>query len=422
MSHRISTRIFTLLVLAISTTSIAAADAVLPDPLRLTDVTSVALRNRAEVSAATAQADALAERPAIVSALEDPMITTSIGYPDEGMMGVDRRYDRGISIEQRFPLSRVRTHRRAVALADADRARAQADATGLDVVLDARRSFFMLLERRRMQQVVDEQIALAEQLVDVAASRYASGTSTQADVLRAEVEVARLQAERQALLAQIRGAEAMLNASMGRPADALLPPLEHDPYLQEPASQVEVLRQASANRPELAAGTAEVNRAKAEIDVMRSMYRPMGMVSVGRASTMMTGDETMLMVGVSVPIWRNSLRAGVNEARAMQRMADADLIAMRTMVAGEALAAREEVNAVQTQARVLRTEVVPRAEAATEAALASYASGQGTLIAVIESARALWAVQAEQIMVEAAVGEAWANLDRATGTRGEVSR
>lgn len=80
MPYQIRTHIFTLLVLA-STTSAAAADVVLPDPLRLADVTSVALRNRAEVSAATAQADALAERPAIVSALEDPMITTSIGYP-----------------------------------------------------------------------------------------------------------------------------------------------------------------------------------------------------------------------------------------------------------------------------------------------------------------------------------------------------
>src|SRR5690606_31830356 len=187
------THILAPLVLVASIASAAAADVALPDPLRLADVTSVALRNRPEVSAATAQADALAERPAIVSALEDPMITTSIGYPDESMMGVDRRYDRSISIEQRFPLSRVRSHRRAVALADADRARARADATGLDVVLDARRSFFMLLERRRMQRIVDEQMALAEQLVSVAANRYASGTSTQADVLRAEVEVARLQ-------------------------------------------------------------------------------------------------------------------------------------------------------------------------------------------------------------------------------------
>ncbi|MEA3221063.1 TolC family protein [Immundisolibacter sp.] len=422
MSHQIRTRIFTLLVLATSTTSAAAADVVLPDPLRLADVTSVALRNRAEVSAATARADALAERPAIVSVLDDPMITTSISYPDESMMGVDRRYDHSVSIEQRFPLSRVRAHRRAAALADADRAKARANATELDVVLDAQRNFFMLLERRRMQQIVNEQIALADQLVDVAASRYASGTSSQADVLRAEVEVARLQAKRQALLAQIRGGEAMLNASMGLSADAPLPALEHDPDLTVPASEAEILRQASTYRPELAVGAAEVNRAKAEIDVMRSMYRPMGTVSVGRASTMMTGDETMLMVGLSLPIWRSSLRAGVNEARAMQRMADADLIAMHRMVAGEALAAREEVSAVRTQALVLRTEVVPRAVAATEAALANYASGQGTLIAVVESARALWEVQAEKVMVDAAVGEAWANLDRATGTLREISR
>ena len=113
MIRQTRTHILAPLVLVASIASAAAADVALPDPLRLADVTSVALRNRAEVSAATAQADALAERPAIVSALEDPMITTSIGYPDESMMGVDRRYDRSISIEQRFPLSRVRSHRRA---------------------------------------------------------------------------------------------------------------------------------------------------------------------------------------------------------------------------------------------------------------------------------------------------------------------
>ena len=56
-----------------------------------------------------------------------------------------------------------------------------------------------------------------------------------------------------------------------------------------------------------------------------------------------------------------------------------------------------------------------RVEAATEAALAAYSSGQGTLVSVIESARTWWDVQAEQVMAEAALGEAWARLNRATG-------
>jgi len=422
MSCRFHSRIVVSLVLAASLTDVVAEDVALPDPLQLADVAAIALRYRAEVSAATARADALAQKPAIVSALEDPVIAASVDHYPYDLMEGGRRYDRSVAIEQRFPLSRVRGHRRAAAQADAERARALAKATGLDVVLDARRGFFMLLERRRMSQVVDEQISLAQQLVGAAASRYASGTGMQADVLRAEVEVARLHADQQALLAHIRAAEAMLNAGLGRPAEAMIPALLHDPNRRVPASEADVLHQASISRPELSAGAAEVNRAKAEIGVMRSMYKPMAMVRVGQASTMVEGPGAMLMIGVSVPIWRERLNAGVAEAQAMQRMADADLEAMRRMIAGETLAAREDVNAVRAQALALEAEVLPRALSATDAALASYASGQGTLVSVIESARALWEVQAEQVMIEAAVGEAWARLDRAVGTIEEPRR
>ncbi len=406
------------LVLALWAADAVAADSALPDPLRLADVAAIALSNRAEVSAANARAEALAQRPAIVSALEDPMISASIDhYPYDPMMDASRRYDRSFAIEQRFPLSRVRGHRRDAARADARRGRALADATGLDVALDAQRSFFMLMERRRMQGVVDEQGALARQLVSAAASRYASGMGMQADVLRAEMEVARLQAQQQALEAQIRGAEAMLNAAMGRAAGAAIPPLDSaGSDRQDPASAADALGLASATRPELDAGAAEVERAKAEIEVMRTMYKPMAMVRVGQASTMAEGTGAMLMIGVTIPLWRQRLSAGVAEASAMQRMAEADLEAMQRMVASEVLAAREEVNAVRSQARALEVEVLPRALATVDAALAAYASGQGTLVTVMESARALWEVQSEQVMVEAAVGQAWARLDRALGT------
>lgn len=406
------------LVLAVWITDAVAVDYALPDPLRLADVTALALANRAEVSAANARADALAQRPAIVSALEDPMVSASIDhYPYDKMMDAGRRYDRSFTIEQKFPLSRIRSHRRDAARADAQRAKALADTTGLDVVLEVQRSFFMVLERRRMQGVINEQASLAQQLVSAAAGRYASGTGMQADVLRAEVEVARLQAQRQALAAQIRGAEAMLNADLGRPAEAAIPALDYTGRdRQEPAAPVDALDRASASRPELAAGAAEVDRANAEVEVMRSMYKPMAMVRIGQAETMAEGSGAMFMVGVSIPIWRGRLSAGVAEARAMQHMADADLEAMQRMVASEVLAAREEVNAVRTQARALKTEVLPRALAAVDAALAGYASGQGTLVAVIESARALWEVQSEQVMVESDLGEAWARLERAMGT------
>jgi len=417
LSCRLHIRSFIFLLSASCAAGSAIAESMLPDPLKLIDVTAIALGSRPEVLVAKARAEAAAQRPNIVSALEDPMISASIDhYPyNNPMMEGGRRYNKSFAIEQKFPLSRVRAHRADAARAEADRAKALVAGTELDVVLDAQRSFFMLYERRRMKGVIEEQISLARQLVSAAASRYSSGSGVQADVLRAEVEVARLRAEQQSLAAQIRAAEVMLNVSLGRSAQEAIPALQYKPNREEPGPDANLLDQAFSNRPELAAGVAEVAKSKADLEVMRTMYKPMAMIRIGEASTMAEGRGAMFMIGVSVPLWRERLDAGVTEAQAMQRMADADLDSMRRMVAGEVLAGREKVNAVRTQLRALESEVLPRALIAVDSSLAGYASGKGSLVAAIESARALWSVQAELIMAESALGEAWVRLDRAIG-------
>lgn len=121
------------------------------------------------------------------------------------------------------------------------------------------------------------------------------------------------------------------------------------------------------------------------------------------------------MIGVSVPIWRERLHAGVAEAKAMERMANADLQAMQLMIAGEAVEAREGVIAARTQSTMLETQIIPRARAAVDASLAGYRAGQGSLVAVIESSRALWEARAELVMAETALSDAWAKLARASG-------
>lgn len=390
----------------------------LPAPLTLDDVVLIARERRAEIAALGARADALAQRPAIVGALEDPMLSPAIDHYPFEMMDEEangRRYDWSIAVEQRFPLSNVRSHRRRAADAEAARARADVASARLDVTFAAQRAFFMVHERRQMQRVIEEQLALAQQLVDAASARYGSGIGMQADVLRAEVEVARAQATQQSLVAQQRAAEAMLNASLGRPPEGGIPAIDYAVRRDEPLAPSAVRAQALTRRPELSAGAAEIERASAEIDVMRSMYWPMATLRVGRASTMAEGPGAMLMVGVSVPIWRKRLRAGVAEAKAMERMARADLEAMQVMVAGEAVEAREMVSAARTQVMMLERQVVPRSRGAVDASLAGYRAGQSTLVSVVEASRVLWDARAELVMAETSLSEAWAKLARAAG-------
>jgi outer membrane protein TolC len=387
----------------------AHADVGLPSPLRAKDVAALARSRRSEIVAARARARAAAQRPAIVSALDEPTVSFSLDHIPFNGMGVEV----SATFEQAFPLSRIRDNRRRGAEAGARRELANAERVGLDVELDAVRAFWMLAETRATAEIAIRQHAIAEQLVAAATARYASGTGPQADVLRAQTERARFDAERRATVAEVRAAEVMLNTSLARDADGPVPEL--DPGVPEAAPPPgDVVARASQRRPELRAGRAEIEQAEAEVRVMRSMYAPMAMVRTGPAYTMADGTGWMVMIGLSVPLWRGKLRAGVAEASAMVDMASADLDAMRRMAEGEARGAREDVVAARERYRALRDDVVPRAEQAIVPTLAAYSAGQVPLVSVVEAAQVLWSSQRELVVSRAALGVAWARLRRAS--------
>ncbi len=395
----------------------AQTTSALPSPLSLADVIRVASERRDEIQAASARTRAAEARPVIVSALEDPMISPSIDHKPFMMDGADV----SVTLEQRFPLSGIRGHRRALALADLERLRADASRTTLDVGVQAVNAFLMLQERRRTAVLVTEQIVFAHDVVSAANARYASGTAPQADVLRAEVEVARLEAFGKALVSEVRGAEAMLNTSLAQEADAPVPPLAPVEFAQ-PSPSWSAIKTALTSRPELAGGRAEVKRAEAEVLVMRDMYRPMAMIRTGPASTMAEGRGWMAMVGVSLPIWRNKLRAGVTEAQAMRAMSEADLRAMTRMIEGDAAVAVNQLQAAHDRQDALNGDVLPRARMVIEPAVAGYASGQLPLVSVIEAVQALWLVQADLIAADTELGLAWARLGRAIGSYEAIIR
>jgi outer membrane protein, heavy metal efflux system len=406
---------FALLLAVWATTWPSAAAAqttpVLPSPLSLGDVIRIASERRDEIQAARARIRAGEARPTIVSALQDPMISPSLDHLPFMLGGADV----SVTIEQQIPLSGIRRNRRTSALADVDRLRAEANRVTLDVGVNAANAYLMLQERRRTTALVDEQIAFARDVVNAANARYASGTAPQSDVLRAEVEVARLQALQRSLTGAVRAAEAMLNTSLVLDADVPVPPLA--PFsLTQPVPSWSELKPALTSRPELAAGRAEILRAEADVQVMRDMFRPMATIRTGPAYTMAEGRGWMAMVGISLPIWRDKLRAGVAEAQAMRAMSEADLRAITRMIEGEAAVAVYQLQAARERQSALTSDVLPRARMAIEPAVAGYASGQLPLVSVIEAVQALWLVQSDLIAADTELGLAWARLGRAVGS------
>jgi outer membrane protein TolC len=395
----------------------AQSDEALPSPLDPGTVVRLAHQRRPEVVGARARAYAAAQRPKIESALPDPMVAVEIQHlpiPVDGING-------NLTIEQQFPLSGVLGNRRRAAEADAARWSADAHRVEQDVELEALGAYYMLAEQRGLAPILDEQIALVDQLATIARVHLAAGQGMQADVLRLDNERARLESDRRALDAQIRGAEAMLDAALARSPDAAVPALSWTDETNDPPPVEALLRDALARRPELAAARAEHTRALAEVDVMQSMYTPMAVVKVGPdyMSYMMPGGWSglgvMAMFGVSVPLWHDKLSSGVTEARSMVTMANADIDATQRMIAGSVAAARETVVAERTRLLSIQRDILPRARLVVESAVASFGAGQGPMVAVLDAARDLYDVRMQELMDRARLGTAWARLRRETG-------
>ena len=207
----------------------------------------------------------------------------------------------------------------------------------------------------------------------------------------------------------------MLNTSLALDAEGPVPPFATLAFAQPPPPW-SAIKTALISRPELVAGRAEIVRADAEVEVMRDMFRPMATIRTGPAYTMAEGRGWMAMVGLSLPIWRDKLHAGVAEAEAMRAMSQADLRAMTRMIEGDAAVAVSQLQASRDRQIALNSDVLPRARMAIEPAVAGYASGQLPLVSVIEAIQALWLVQSDLIAADTQLGLAWARLGRALGS------
>ena len=387
-----------------------ASDA-LPSPLKPDDVLNYARSHRAEIKAAQAKASAKSQVSKVVSALPDPMVMVGVDHLPFKLMGINA----SIQIQQDFPFSGVLGKRAGAAEADARAFAADALTVKLDVEYQALASYLMLVELQRVSTILDELIPISKQVVVVTEARLGAAASAAADVVRAQLDVARLEGERETLDAELKGAGAMLQASLGQSVDGKVPVCELTVPIDEPPSVPTLLAKAMEKRPELSAMREREGKADLEIDVMRAMYKPMGFVRVGTAYTMTGGYGAMFMVGVTVPIWREKLDAGVAEAQSMATMAIEDTAAMRKMIEGEVGVAREQVTAARIRLATAREKLLPLAKSALTLTLACYGSGTTPLVAVLDAVSSYREVRMEEAVADIRIAAAWAHLGRTVG-------
>lgn len=211
-----------------------------------------------DIPTCQANPDAFVQQAVLQEPILDQFsLTASIGYNLTDLVGSKR-----LDLE--------------AANADADAARAQRDATVLDVAQLAVRSYWDVVRARAQQQLTTESSAVAESRVREARDRLAQGVATDLEVLEA-VGVERAYAR----LERIAGARVLLAETnlrhllgLGRDEPLVLAAQLDDSLPESPAATAALIRRAQSSSPDLAAARARVEAAEARAASRESKLYP----------------------------------------------------------------------------------------------------------------------------------------------------
>ena len=401
----------------------AAQPRVGADP-QLAALLAEAVQKNPDLQAARRELHAVRQRIEPAQALDDPMLEAGVlNLPAQSRsFAREDMTMKMIGLTQRLPYPGKRALRRGVAEKEADAAERTVEELANRVRRDVKVAYFDLALVDESQRLTQKNLQVLEQLSSIAESRYSVGQSSQADVLKAQTQRARMQEELIKLGRERPVLEAELNRALGRAGtgSAITPAALS---LRDAALDLEALRAAArTSRPQLLAQQTLIERSFKALDVARKDYYPDFDVrfSYGQRENNLDGmkreDMLSFTVAINLPIWRGSKREPrVAEAEAMRDQASTMYQARLNET--DALLRQQVATAEQAlkAARLYETAILPQARLASDASLAAYRVGRVDFFTLLDSQMTVFNAETGYAASLASRNKALAEIELATG-------
>jgi cobalt-zinc-cadmium efflux system outer membrane protein len=351
-----------------------------------------ALSRNPQLYVAQSEVDAARARVDAAGTLPDPMASftwTNDGWrPSVGSMPMTTL---GFMVSQSLPYSGKRLLRTDLAASEARQTEPPLARERLAIEAAVKRAYYGLLQARELQSLTVEQRALWSEIEVVVRSRYAVGQGAQQDVLRAQVEVTRIEqrAIEQAAEAELRVAE--LNRLLARPIDA---PIETSARLVlRPLTGTiqDAVERARAVSPELESVRRSVQTEQAALALAKREFKPDFAIQGGYMNRGGLDPMWLAGVGLNLPLNKKVRQAAVANAE------------IRAKGGGHAIDGITLELRYRTQERFTRARtaekivelydqgIVPQDRMTVDAAISNYQSGKVPFVSVLEAMASLYA-------------------------------
>lgn len=368
--------------------------AALADP-QLDALVQEALQNAPEIAAAHANVEAAQRRVIPARTLADPFVVTS--YQNDGRslsFGDAEGSFFGIMASQSIPWpGKLRLSGDVAASEAREIERGALGRTALTLEARVRNAWYDLVLARAIDRIIDDRRTAATQIEASVRERYAAGLGVQQDVLRAQIELARIDEEEAEQAAVITSRLAELNRLTGASQDREIATPNALPDDATLPSVAQMIAASAARSPELAATQQGIETGRIRAELAKKNFLPDFSVSAGsmyRGSFEM-GPMWQVGVGVSLPVWI--------ERRQQNQLAEAQAIVRGRTAESDALARELELRTRERAARLeaslriaalYREKVLPLDDLSLESALASYQAGKVPFLTVLDALRTLY--------------------------------
>jgi outer membrane protein TolC len=265
----------------------------------------------------------------------------------------------------------------------------------------------------------ERQASLLKEALAAALAEYTTGKVPQADVLRAQMALTRLNEHLIELEEERDNARAQLNALRGRnPDEAVEIAGSYTSTIALPSME-ELERVAIENRPELAVLRKQIAKSRDQGQLTRLAMKPDFTVGLGYM-VMPAGSASrnayMAELAMNLP-WLNRARheGEAKQADVATEVSHAELEARTATVFLEIRLAEVDVLAAQRRVKLYRDTLLPQAEAAFKASTAAYQNNRTEFTNLIDSQNLLLDIQTAYYKASAATDAGIAQLERAIG-------
>ena len=398
--------------------------------LRLGSVYELLLERNPRIRAAEALARAARARVPGAGLPPDPQLQFGwMNYELPSLKPMEVLGMKQLQVMQMLPLGGKLGLAKNVARSRADAELARARSAWWDVRAQAAMPFYELYRTDQSLVVMRETLRLLDDTRQITQAMYRVGTGNQVDVIRAQVEIARMTEDTIRMRTMRTAMAARLSALLDRSTDTVAASLELPAFPQSLPSLDSLEALAFRARPMLRAGEAEVAASESmrrltrkelfpdlQLGLQYGRQRGTGMPNETSAAS---GTQQMgsLMIGASIPIFARSRQLlARQETEAMLQMAQADLRAMQADTRGSVAEEYSALLRARRLAALYRTTIIPQARASWSSALAAYRVGKVDFMTLLDNQMIVNEYRQALSKLEAEEGQAWAELEMLTGS------